>query len=424
MSVIQPRPLPQDAKVDQRRLDDCLYVVNNWPGGGNDRVRKVLRLGERFQRLVLVTPGREDRDEPDTLMARPFPNPLGILRLAGLHELKRLAESYLLFPGVTLLFTSRVKGTLTRRIAADLAAGRSVTLLTTAPPHALGLLGLHVKRRFPEVRWVIDWQDLWSYDENYYLTVPALYRPRLRRLERRMLVGADLNVTTNGRARRVLEEQYGVAPDRLVDIHHHFDESDFRRAPQEPLRRPDGDAIRIGFLGTLFKPPRVPGLEIVDAITAMRASGLNVELHVHGYVPKERRAALENIPGLHLHGRVSHEESINLLGDYDYLLLLLSDLPNCRVVMSIKLPPYMAAGRPVLAVVPHDSAIADIVTRTGTGFVLPVEEDWRSQLRAILERHDVEGAFAARRQTAIETFSWSYLSERWLQALARPNAAD
>lgn len=404
----------------ERRRDMRVYVVSNFERGGNDRVRKVVRLRDRFDRLVLVTPGTKLRDDSESLVVPPIPNPLGLLRLLRLDELKRWLEGYLYFPTVHRLFVERVKHRLARRIEADLAEGKRVTLLTTAPPHALGLIGLYIKQRFPTVRWVLDWQDLWSYDENYYLRVPRLYRPAVRRLEQRMLSCADLNVTTNARARQVLEREYGVPSNRVQHIHHHFDRGDFQAPSEPPETQAQGagrSPIRIGFLGTLFKPPRVPGLELVEAIQDMRGSGLDVELHVHGHVSREIQSCLAGSAGIHLHGRVTHEESVNRLGAYDYLLLLLSDLPNCRAVMSIKLPHYMVVERPILAIVPKESAIADIVSETGTGFVVPVAEDWRAGLRKILQSNSAADAMGLRAPQAIEQYAWEHLSDRWVQAL-------
>lgn len=425
MSSVMQQPISDLQPADSNRV---VYLVNNWRGGGNDRVRKLLRLRERFGGLVLVSPGAEFVDDERELVVPPRPNPLGVLRLLGLNRLKQAAERYAYFPSVHMRFVSRVKHRIARRIGADLEAGREVTLLTAAPPHALGLIGLFVKARYPEVRWVMDWQDLWSYDENYYLPIAPLYRPRARRLERRMLATADLNVTTNAKAMQVLQDLYGVARERLDYVHHHFDRSDFNE-PQGPSgsRLADvrklggGRVVRIGFLGTLFKPPRVPGLEVVDAVQRMRAEGHDVELHVHGSVEPIVREELSNLPGVVLHGRVSHEDSIRQLAAYDYLLLLLADLPNCRAVMSIKLPHYMVVGRPILAIVPGDSAIAGIVRDTGTGHVIPVEGDWRQTLHRIVTEQSAQDAVNQRDPEAIDAYSWDRLSTRWLSVISGPS---
>ncbi len=417
MNVLKRERSPAMQSQDSERK---VYVVANWPGGGNDRVKKIVRLRSRFAGLVLVTPGPALVDDDSDLMVPPLPNPLGVLRLLGLNRVKWTIERYLYYPSISVLFIERVKRRLVRRIAADLAAGREVTLLTAVPPHALGLLGLYVKRHCPGVRWVMDWQDLWTYDENYFLPLAPVHRKSIRRLEQKMLDTADLNVTTNANAARVLEEHYRVDPARLTHIHHHFDRDDFvpaQRSPAEVHDLTGGRVLRIGFLGTLFKPPRVPGMELVRALADCRSRGLNVELHVHGHVPDELRPELSRTPGVVLHGRTSHVDSVSRLAAYDYLLLLLADLDNARAVMSIKLPHYMITGRPIIAIVPADSAVAGIVENTGTGFVLPVEGPWRAQLEQTLRDVSPTKAAGRRIPERIDSYAWSEISGQWLAAL-------
>jgi len=54
-------------------------------------------------------------------------------------------------------------------------------------------------------------------------------------------------------------------------------------------------------------------------------------------------------------------------------MLALSDSPNCNVILHSKLPHYLSLERPILALVPENSAVAEIVTETGTGYVIPAQ---------------------------------------------------
>src|SRR6266404_2725792 len=59
-----------------------------------------------------------------------------------------------------------------------------------------------------------------------------------------------------------------------------------------------------------------------------------------------------------------------MLKDFDALVLLLADLPNCREIMHAKLPFYLAAGRPIIAIVPEDSICAQIIKKCHAGWVI------------------------------------------------------
>jgi len=158
-----------------------------------------------------------------------------------------------------------------------------------------------------------------------------------------------------------------------------------------------------------------------EAIRQLNASGLNVQLHVRGLYPKDTSAdalARMRADGLIFHGPTSHEESLQSLFSYDFLLLLLADLPISRAVMSIKLPHYMLTGRPIIAIVPERSAVADAVRRTGTGYVVPIEGDWRGQLKSIITGQG-EPPMLRRDARLIEAYSWDNLLSEWKAVFAR-----
>jgi hypothetical protein len=390
----------------------------------NDRAEKFLGLDSCFDKIVLTIPGDNHVDSKN-LVVKPWPNPTGIFRLLKLHRLKQFLDKYLFFPSIHLLFVKAVRSKLAKAIEKDLQAGKQVCVITCVPSHSICLVGQAMKRRFPQIAWIIDWQDLWSYDDNYFLRTPYLYRGALRRMEAAFLSGSDMNLTTNARAAQVLEQEYGVPSEKVMAIPHHFDRGDLGDIgagnEAEPLSNSSSEdkPVRIGFFGTLFKPPRVPGDEVVQAVGWLRAAGIDAEIHVHGLIPTDLPWSADEMEqlGLFMHGSTSHAEGIRKLAQYDYLLLLLADLPNSRAVMSIKLPHYLVIGRPIIAIVPEQSAIADIIHETGAGHVLPVNGDWQQGLEAVLSGMIEPDKLPVRNEQAIESYSWKNLSGRWVEAI-------
>jgi len=261
-----------------------VYVVVSRPRSKiNEREQKLLQLGDDSQRVVLICRG-DNRFAEDVWEIAPHPNPTGILRKLGASSLKRVVDRWLYFPSTHLLYVDAVYRRLRRRIRQDLEGRAAVSLITCLPAHDLSLLGLRVKSEFPQIRWICDWQDLWSYDEYYLERVPALYRNRLRRLERLVLDGCDMNITTNSHAERLLVEEFGVARERCRGICHPFDEelagemgSGLPERVTEPKR-----VIRMVFLGTLFKPPKMPGERLLRAMKYVREKGIDARMDVYG----------------------------------------------------------------------------------------------------------------------------------------------
>lgn len=394
-----------------------VYVVHSAGApNANKRVLNIVRLASNVGKLQVVSP-RGPVVRPQDLVINPFPNPLALFRKLGLKAISAGLERYALFPSWWRLYAQKLPSRLNRLMREDMDTGLSPVLITCLPAHDLVLVGLACKKRLPSLRWIVDWQDLWSYDRNYYERSPKLYRRRLKQLEARTLAEADHHVTTNYRAAEVLRSIYCVPPRKVTSIMHPYDEDD-QRVGAEFAARPAsrlGSCIRVGFLGTLFKPPRVPGEEIVTALSAVRSRGIELELHVIGDAGAQRPGAVPSdlVGLLFMHPRIPHAESLAKIADCDILLLVLADLPNSRAVLSIKLPQYLLLGRPLLAIVPDDCVVADIVRATKAGIVVPPGEGLEYRLESALNK--LIPTLARRRGIPVAP-SWlsaQHLAERW-----------
>ena len=396
-------------------------IVGKRQGSINDRVLKIVSLRKCFDKLVLVRIGKRHISS-ELISVKPYPNPTQVLNRMHLFGLKKKIDRYIFFPSKAILFVKRVKKILAENIAEDLKSGKQVCVLTITPPHDITLVGKYLKLKYSQIRWIIDWQDLWSYDENYVQRIPLIYRNRMLRLEAKVFRECDLNITTNTYAKEVVEKYYGVPSERVVSINHHFNRDDLKLNSNDSKiheQTSNNDVIRIGFLGILFKPPRVPGDKVMNAIHHVKNSGLNVELHLFGNLPQVTKLLKKSIQDgvLIIHGKASHEESLQRLGQCDFLLLALSDLRNCRAVMSIKLPHYLMLGHPIIAIVPEKSATAEIITETGSGFVIPSNDNWGEELKRILNDSLSKKISLQRNDQIIESYSWKNISMQWLQVL-------
>ncbi len=386
--------------------------------GANARVRALADLAGRNSDLVFVLSGDPARAPGRTLLIKPQRNPLGIVRQMGLRKTARFLDSVVYVHNRHQLYVRRVVDRLRRLIGQDLASGRRVNVLTCVPPHALCLIGKRLKETFPDVRWIMDWQDLWSSDETYFRRVFRPYRPLVRRLEREVVRGCDVNLTTNDSARRWLLEEFGVPEDRVKTIGHHTDSRGSKLPVWSPCVERLRNAPRLVFMGRLFKGVKVPGGTLLRAIKAVReTTGIRPELHLYGRQGPEfeEYSGREEEFGLKWHGVIDQSQVVCELRKYDYLLLVLGDLPNSRLIMHMKLSEYLVAGPPILAVVPSDSAVADIVRRTGTGIVVPAEKNWTDGLSVAL----TEGAdrLPTRDPVEIDRFSWPCVSGQWKSVL-------
>jgi glycosyltransferase involved in cell wall biosynthesis len=281
-------------------------------------------------------------------------------------------------------------------------------VLTTSPPSSVHLVGAAVKRA-TGARWIADLRDsLVAHPhrraESALVRVKEQGEAQVAKLVARH---ADAIVCA---ADAITEETRGFEPSgRVLTIANGSDFDDFAG-----LEHHASDRFRITHTGSFFgkRSPR-PFLE------ALVRSGL--EDVVARFVGDFRSADREWAEGLGLGDRlelipyVPRRRSLELQRDSEALLLLIPEAAGRgKGVLSGKVFEYLAAERPVLAVVPPDGAAAGLIRETGAGVVAP-PEDVDAIVEALGELH---GRWRA------GELNGTPLSEAWRDKLSRESRAE
>jgi glycosyltransferase involved in cell wall biosynthesis len=281
-------------------------------------------------------------------------------------------------------------------------------VLTTSPPGSVHLIGAAVKRA-TGAKWVADLRDslaLHAHRSSEGVGARAKQKARagIAHLVARQ---ADAIVTA---AEAITEETRGLSPrGRVVTIPNGCDFDDFAG-----LTYTRGDRFRLTHAGSFFgKRDPKPFLQ------ALAASGLDdVTVRFLGdFRPGDR----EFMEGLGLADRVEliehvpRRESLRLQRDSDALLLLIPEAGGRgRGILSGKVFEYLAAERPVLAVVPPDGAAAQLVRDTGAG-VVAAPEDVDGIRAALVELHA---------QWRAGRLDGTPLSQEWRDKLSRATRVE
>jgi glycosyltransferase involved in cell wall biosynthesis len=242
-------------------------------------------------------------------------------------------------------------------------------VLTTSPPGSVHLIGAAVKRA-TGASWVADLRDSIALHphratEGLGARTKQKARAGIAHLVARQ---ADAIVTA---AEAITEETRGLEPKgRLVTIANGSDFDDF--AGLEYTR---ADRFRLTHTGSFFghRDPK-------PFLRALKASGLeDVTVRFVGdFRPGDREFldSLELGDRVELIDYVPRRESLRLQRDSDALLLLIPEAGGRgRGVLSGKVFEYLAAERPVLAVVPPDGAAAKLIRDTDVGVVAAPEDE-------------------------------------------------
>jgi len=254
-------------------------------------------------------------------------------------------------------------------------------VITTSPPPSLHLLGAAVKKA-SRAAWVADLRD--PLTDNPHRRG---YESRLARMKELAVGGVGKLVASQADAivaasDPIAAEARALSPKgRVVTIANGCDFDDFAG-----LEHHASDRLRITHAGN-FHGKRDPK----PFFRALAESGLeDIVVRFAGDVraaDREYAEALGLGDRIELLGYVSRRRSLELQRDSEALLLLIPDAGGRgKGVLTGKIFEYLAAERPILAVVPPDGAAADLLRETGAGTVV-APDDVEAMRAALVDLH-------------------------------------
>jgi glycosyltransferase involved in cell wall biosynthesis len=240
-------------------------------------------------------------------------------------------------------------------------------VVTTSPPGSVHLVGAAVQRA-TDARWVVDLRDplVANQQRRADTTATRARQATNERLARLVARRADAISCVSD---AIAEEMRSLGARGLVrTIANGCDFDDFAGLEYRPSPR-----FRITHAGSFFgkRDPR-PFLQ------ALHDSGLDVTARFAGDFRSTDREWADSLglgDRLELIPYAPRAESLRLQRDSEALLLLVPDAGGRgKGVLSGKVFEYIAAGRPILAVVPPDGAAAALVRETGAGVVVAPDD--------------------------------------------------
>lgn len=332
-----------------------------------------------------------------------------LLGRIGLRRLARRLQTWLMVPDDQLGWVpfARAQG---RRL---LARTPHHAIVSTAGPYSAHLVGLGLARS-SGLPWVADFRDEWT--TNPYLSgryPTAWHRDLNRKLERRVLAAADRVACVSAPWLAALA---GTAPDlaptKFVCLPNGYDADHF----PAPVAAP-ADRFRIVYTGAFYghRTP-VPFLEALRRVVeAERIPAATCEVVLMGTGVDASRAAAAagaRVAGLlRVVPQRPYFEALELVRRAALLLLVVPPEGGAGNHTG-KLFPYLASGRPILALAPRGNVAAELVLDSRSGVVAPPDdpeaiaralvaayEAWRQGLPATQDRALVQ-RYEARAQAA------------------------
>ena len=235
-------------------------------------------------------------------------------------------------------------------------------IITTSPPHSTQLIGLKLRRRFRDIRWIADLRDPWTGIYYYEMFSPSsLARMIDKRLEKKVLEGADSIITVGPSLASHFEELADDIADKMHVIPNGYDEEDFEGViPSVP------DKFTVTYVGSLS--PAYPAEGFARAVRLLRDNGHEVRLKFVGNIPDSTRLLFSPAPGGDKDEFISyceHPEALRHMTGSSMLLLIIPDHPSAGMILTGKIFEYMATGKPVMLLGPADGDAAKLLAKCG-----------------------------------------------------------
>jgi glycosyltransferase involved in cell wall biosynthesis len=244
-------------------------------------------------------------------------------------------------------------------------AHRPNAVLTSGPPHAIHLLGRHL-RRWAGLPWVADFRDPWVAGDRSAMHPNP--HPWERRGELSVMREADAVVVNTPGASDLMCRAYPQYAAKVTAITNGYDPEPFEANPIPPLSGPTIEIVHTGVIYASRSPG--PFLEAVRGLDSAALAGRGLRVRLIGNIldqgPKDEIADQVG-QGLNasvcLEDRVPYPQAVRAMVQADLLLLL--DTPGRRAGVPAKLYEYIGAGRPILALAEPESDVAWVLRESG-----------------------------------------------------------
>jgi glycosyltransferase involved in cell wall biosynthesis len=242
---------------------------------------------------------------------------------------------------------------------------------SSSGPFTSHLVGLILKRSTKRP-WVAELRDGWyRWNRAIFPDYPAWRDLLERRLEAAALRAADKVVLVTDRMADAFAVQYPDIPrDRFAVVSNGFDPVQFTASVSvEPSR--GWEVLHAGALyyGRSLASFLEAARRLIEADTDFAR---HFRLTLLGTLDPRASSELRR-SGLEAHvnagAQVNHAAALGAMYAAGALLLVANTTPGAEATVPGKLFEYLAIGRPILAIAPADSSTADILARTGGGWL-------------------------------------------------------
>ncbi|SIS53775.1 hypothetical protein SAMN05421786_10199 [Chryseobacterium ureilyticum] len=292
------------------------------------------------------------------------------------------------------------------------------TIVTSGPPHSLHLIGLGLKDKFPNLKWIADFRDPWT-EISYYkhLKLTKSSDKKHRQLESAVFKNADITLATS----YTDAENFRKAGANSVCITNGFDESDSDK-PKIQTENILKDKFTLSYIGVLEQLRNPENLwKVLDELVKENIDFAKYfSLKFVGRIDDKILNFIES-SSLKNHilnlGYLAHGKAVEEMQTSE--ILLITNFPNesSKGIIPGKIFEYLASGKQILSFGPDQADVSKILNETQSGKHFSYS-DSETVKKFILEKFDLwkNGQLSENTQH-IEQFSRKNLTKQLSEIL-------
>ncbi|ROI09491.1 glycosyl transferase family 1 [Kaistella haifensis] len=289
-------------------------------------------------------------------------------------------------------------------------------LVTTGPPHSVHLIGLNLKKEFPDIKWIADFRDPWT-EISYYqhLKLTKFAERKHRNLEQKVFENADFTLATSYSD----AENFKKKGANAVCITNGFDVEN--QEPRTENREPSTQ-FTLSYIGVLeqLRNPEVLWRVLNDLIKENEDFRKNFQLKFVGRIDDR---ILDKITSSELNnsvknlGYLPHSEANLEMQNSDLLLITNFPEDKSKGIIPGKIFEYLATKNQIISFGPKDSDVKRILEETHAGKHFSYD-DYESLKAFILEKfNDWKSGNLSSNTENIEQFSRKNLTKKLAEIL-------
>lgn len=242
-------------------------------------------------------------------------------------------------------------------------------VVTSGPPHSLHLIGLGLKEKFPDMKWIADFRDPWT-EISYYkhLKLTKSSDRKHRQLESAVFKTADITLATS----YTDAENFRKAGANAICITNGFDESDASATHNATGENTQEKAFTLSYIGVLeqLRNPENLWKILNELVKENKEFANHFTLKFAGRIDDKILQSFENSnlknQILNL-GYISHDKAVQEMAQSN--LLLITNFPNesSKGIIPGKIFEYLATGKQIISFGPNEADVSRILSETASG---------------------------------------------------------